>query len=300
MRELDLSVIIPSVNSYQDLKGAIAALQAQDGISGVEIIVVDRLGEHVREQVRQNFPGTVVIPVDPGTTIPKMREIGIKAVAQGVAAVGVIEDHVIVPPDWARRMLDALDDGHDVVGGAIENAATESYMDWSSFLCEYSGSLPPVPSGPQPGVPGNNVIYRRTVLDRYHSVLEEGKWENRLHDAMRADGIELIMRPDIIVGHKMHYTFGLYFSQRYLYSRSYAGARVKGAPLPRRLAMGAAAFALPPMMFLRTVRTVWGKGVHKGHLIRSLPVLVPFCIAWGAGEVVGYWFGAGNAMSKVR
>ncbi len=300
MHKYDLSVIIPSVNSYDSLKGAIAALRAQEGIDGIEIIVIDRLGEHVREQVRQNFPGTVVISVPPGTPIPKMRELAIKAVSPDVLAVGVIEDHVIVPADWARRMLDVLADGHDVVGGAIENAATESYMDWSSFLCEYSGSLPPVPSGPQPGVPGNNVVYRREVLDRYHSVLEEGKWENRLHDAMCADGIELFMRPDIIVGHKMHYTFWLYFSQRYLYSRSYAGARVRGASLLRRLFMGAAAFALPPMMFLRTVRTVWSKGVHKGHLIKSLPVLIPFCIAWGAGEVVGYWFGAGNAMSKVR
>jgi len=300
MRKFDLSVIIPSVNSYQDLKGAVAALEAQESIEGVEIIVIDRLGEHVREQVRQNFPGTVVIPVPPGTTIPKMREIGTKAVSAGVEAVGVIEDHVIVPSDWARRMLDALAEGHDVVGGAIENAATESYMDWSAFLCEYSGSLPPVPAGPQQGVPGNNVLYRREVLDRYHSVLEEGKWENRLHDAMREDGVELIMRPDIIVGHKMHYTFGLYFTQRYLYSRSYAGARVKDAPLSKKLAMGAAACALPPLMFFRTLKTVWGKGVHKDHLIKSIPVLIPFCIAWGAGEVVGYVFGAGNALSKVR
>ncbi len=50
MCKFDLSVIIPSVNSYRDLKGAIAALETQDNIESVEIIVVDRLGEHVREQ----------------------------------------------------------------------------------------------------------------------------------------------------------------------------------------------------------------------------------------------------------
>ena len=36
------------------------------------------------------------------------------------------------------------------------------------------------------------------------------------------------MRPDIVVGHKMHYSFGLYMSQRFLYSRSYAAARAAG------------------------------------------------------------------------
>lgn len=298
MRQPEMSVIIPSVNSYQDLKGCLEALARQEGVADLQVIVVDRLGEHVREQVRQTFPDVTVIRVEPGTTIPKMRELGIEAVT--APAVGVIEDHVIVPDDWCRRMLDALAEGHDVVGGAIENAATETYMDWSAFLCEYSGSLPPVPAGPQNGVPGNNVIYRTEVLNRYTEVLAEGKWENRLHDAMRADGIELIMRPDIIVGHKMHYSFWLYFSQRYLYSRSYAGARVRGAPLKTKLIYGAAAFALPPLMFIRTLKTVWSKGVHRGHLIKSIPVLGLFCLSWGAGEVMGYWFGAGDALSKVR
>ena len=292
----DISVIIPSVNSYDDLKGAVAALVAQEGAS-VEVIVADRLGQDVRQKLSSDFPQTVVIPAAYDTTIPALREMGI---SQATApAVGVIEDHVIVPRDWARRMLDALND-HDVVGGAIENAATETYMDWSAFLCEYSGSLPPLPAGPSGGVPGNNVVYRKSVLDKYHAVLGEHKWENRLHDAMREDGIELIMRPDIVVGHKMHYSFWLYFSQRYLYSRSYAGARVSGAPLSRRLIMGLAAFALPPLMFYRTISRVWSKRVHLDHLVKSVPVLVLFCLAWGAGEVAGYWFGAGKSLSKVR
>jgi hypothetical protein len=50
-----------------------------------------------------------------------------------------------------------------------------------------------------------------------------------LHDAMRADGVKLICDPNIVVGHKMHYRFVDYLSQRYLYARSYAGARVSGA-----------------------------------------------------------------------
>ncbi len=293
----DLSVIIPSVNSYSDLRSCLTALSAQTSVT-LEVIVVDRLGPALREAAQRDFPETLLLPVEPGTTIPEMRAVGIAAAT--APAVGVIEDHVIVPPDWSRRMLDALNEGHDVVGGAIENAATGTLMDWAAFLCEYSASLPPLPSGPSGGVPGNNVIYRKEVLDRYTAVLDQHKWENHLHDAMKADGIELIMRPDIVVGHKMHYTFWLYFSQRFLYSRSYAGARVDGAPLSRRLIMGAAAFALPPLMFYRTVKQVVSKGKHIGHLIKSLPLLVLFCLSWGAGEVVGYWFGAGRSLSKVR
>ena len=297
MSDPDLSVIIPSVNSYDDLHSCLTALAAQTS-AVAEVIVVDRLGDALRTAARQDFPDIILLPVAGDTTIPEMRAVGIAAAT--APAVAVIEDHVIVPPDWARRMLDALAEGHDVVGGAIENAATETLMDWAAFLCEYSASLPPLPAGPSGGVPGNNVIYRKEVLDRYSDVLAQHNWENHLHDAMKADGIELIMRPDIVVGHKMHYTFWLYFSQRFLYSRSYAGARVAGAPLSRRLAMGAAAFALPPLMFYRTVQRILSKGKHLGYLVKSLPLLIPFCISWGAGEIAGYWFGPGKSLSKVR
>jgi hypothetical protein len=294
---IDLDVIVPSVNSYDDLTLCLAALAAQEGVT-VRTIVVDRLGEELRAAVRRDYPAVTLVPVRPDMAIPEMRALGIAETQ--APAVGVIEDHVIVPRDWARRMLDALAEGHDVVGGSIENAATERHVDWAAFLCEYSASLPPLPSGPSQGVPGNNVVYRRDVLMRYQDVLAQHKWENVLHDAMRADGVELIMRPDIVVGHKMHYTVWLYLSQRFLYSRSFAGGRVEGAPLSRRLAMGLAAFALPPLMMWRTVKRIISKRKHLGHLLRSIPLLSLFVTSWGAGEVVGYWFGPGKSLSKVR
>jgi hypothetical protein len=62
---------------------------------------------------------------------------------------------------------------------------------------------------------------------------------------------------------------------------------------------GAAAFLLPPMLLLRIVRSVWAKGRHRGELIRSLPLLALFVSAWAAGEIVGYWFGPGDALAQV-
>jgi hypothetical protein len=215
-------------------------------------------------------------------------------------AVAVIEDHVLVPPGWAKAMLAHLDRGEDVIGGAVENAATEKLVDWAAFLCEYSQLLPPLAAGPVDGITGNNTVYRRAVLARYRGVWQAGRWENYLHDAMRRDGVVLHQHPEIVVGHKMHYTVGLYLSQRYIYARSYAGARVTGAPLWRRLAYGAAAFLLPPLLFRRVTGTVWAKRRHRRELLRSLPLLALFVTAWGAGEVIGYWFGPGDALSRVR
>lgn len=294
----ELSVVIPSVNSFDDLDGCLRALGAQRG-ARIEVVVVDRLGEHVRHWVRQGHPGALVLGVPGDATIPAMRALGIRRA--GAAAVAVIEDHVVVPPGWARGMLDALAQGHAAVGGPVENAATETLTDWAAFLCEYSSTLPPLPAGPSDWLPGNNVAYPAAVLRRHDAVLAQGRWEGALHDAIRAEGGTLLMAPGLVAGHRMHYSVGLYLSQRFLYSRSYAGERREAMSRPRRIAMGAAALVLlPPLMFARTVSRVRAKRRHGRELLRSLPLLVPFCLAWGAGEAVGTWFGPGRSLSKVR
>jgi hypothetical protein len=293
----DLSVIVPSVNGWGDLEGCLDALVRLEGVA-VEAIVPERCGGAVRSAVARTFPAVRVLPVEPHVTIPQMRALAF-AEAHG-AAVAVIEDHVVVPPRWGRQLLDALAEGHQIVGGPVENAATTTLIDWAAFFCEYSHCMPPLAGGPAEWLPGNNVVYRAELLARYAAVVREGQWENRLHDAARADGIRLMCKPDLVVGHKKHYTFGEYFSQRYLYARSYAGARVSGAPFAKRLVYGAAATALPALLMARTIGRVRMKPRPPRMLARSVPLLALFVSAWAAGEAVGYLFGPGTALQQVK
>jgi len=251
----------------------------------------------VRAEIARRFPRARIIPVPRGTTIPRMRELAFDA-ATG-EAVAVIEDHVIVPPGWARALLDARRETGAVIGGSIDNAARSSVVDWAAFLCEYSHCITPLPAGPTSAIPGNNVIYDRALLQRYRETIAAGKWENHLHDAMHRDGVPMILRPEIGVGHKKHYTVGEYLSQRFLYARSYAGERVKGMPLAKRLSYGAAAFALPPLLMYRTVVRVLAKRRYRMQLVLSIPLLVLFIASWTAGEIVGYWAGPSDSLSRV-
>ena len=293
----ELSVVIPSVNGWSDLEGCLAAVLRQGSDVRVQVVVVDRCGDTVRSRVRQSHPSVRLIEVDESVTIPGMRA---RAFAAATApAVAVIEDHVIVPPGWAKQMLAALDGADRVVAGSVENAATSTLLDWAAFLCEYSHCIPPMQAGKVDWLTGNNVVYPKALLDRFHAVVEEGKWENRLHDAMRDAGVSLVCHPEIVVGHKKHYTFGEYLSQRYLYARSYAGARVEGAAPPVRAAYGVAAATLPPLLFYRTVARIMKKGRHRALLFKSLPLIGVFSLAWGWGEVIGYWSGAGDSLRRV-
>ncbi len=294
---IELTIVVPSVNGLGDLVGCLEAVERVRETVRLEVLVVDRLGGVVAETVRARFPAVGYLPVPRTSTIPEMRHLAFQQ-ARG-EAVAVIEDHVIVSPDWGRRLLDVLVEGHNVVGGAIANAATGKLVDWAAFLCEYSACLPPIPAGRSEWLPGNNVIYRRELLDRYRAVTAEGRWENRLHDAMKADGEVLWCRPDIVVGHKKHYTFGEYLTQRYFYARSYAGGRVAGKSLASRVGYGAAATVLPPLLLVRTLQRLSAKKVDRGLVLRSLPMIAVFVTSWGLGEVVGYWFGAGDSLAKV-
>jgi glycosyltransferase involved in cell wall biosynthesis len=293
----ELSVVVPSVNGLDDLAGCLDALEAQREDVALEILVADRCGEPLRAALRRRYPAVRLLEASAGTTIPQLRAMAFAAAT--APAVAVIEDHVIVPRGWARRLLDAQRAGAVVVGGTVENAATERLVDWAAFLCEYSHCIPPLPAGPSDWLTGNNVVYPRELLARFRSVIDAGHWENHLHDALRQDGVVLVCQPEIRVGHKKHYRVREYLTQRYLYARSYAGARVAGAGRALRIGFGVAAFALPPVLFWRTVSRVLAKGRHRAELVRSLPLLALFVTAWAAGEVVGYWAGPGDSLAKV-
>jgi hypothetical protein len=206
---------------------------------------------------------------------------------------------VIVTPGWARALLEARRRGEAVVGGSVQNVATERLVDCAAFLCEYSHMLPPLPEGPSMWLTGNNTVYARDLLVRYGPEAA-GRWENDLHDVLRRHGVTLVMRPEIIVGHKKHYAVAEYVSQRYLYARSYAAARFARAGVVKRAMAGAAAIALPPLLLYRILSRVWSStGRHRGELVRSLPLLGVFVCAWAAGEAMGAWAGDGGAFARV-
>ncbi|HEX4936746.1 MAG TPA: glycosyltransferase [Gemmatimonadaceae bacterium] len=298
MTSAELSVVVPAVNAIDRILETLGALETQRPEVALEVLLVNRLGEPVSATVRERFPLTRILDVPAATPIPRMRALAFDAAT--APAVAVIEDHVIVPPGWARSLLRAQGESTPVVGGPVDNGATSTTVDWAAFLCEYSACMPPLPAGATSWLPGNNVVYPRGLLERYRDVVASGGWENRLHDALRRDGIPLTMRPDLVVSHRMHYTAGLYLSQRFLYSRSFAADRCQGATLARRIGLAMASLLLPPVLLARIVSQVLAKGRYVGQLVKSLPLLVMFVVAWAAGEVTGTLAGAGDSLSKVR
>jgi glycosyltransferase involved in cell wall biosynthesis len=295
----DLSIIIPAVNGLEILLECLDALRrnAADDIT-LELVVVERCGEPVRRALATCAPDVLILPVPPETAIPQMRAIGFQH-AHG-AAIAVIEDHILVPQDWARQILRALATGAFVVGGSVYNAATTTTVDRAAFICEYSHLLSPRAGRDVDRLAGNNVAYRRELVERYAALLGAGPWEDCFHDALRRDGIALMCAPEIAVGHKMHYRMREYVSQRYLYSRALAGGTSTRLTVLQRGAGVVRSALLPPVLFARIIGRAWTSNRYRRELLQSLPFLAVFVCAWAAGEAVGYAAGPGNALARVR
>ena len=292
-----LSVVIPSVTGWRELDGCLAALEREAATTAMELLVPERCGEPVREALARRYPGARVLPVAPRTPIPAMRALAFEQ-ARG-PTVAVLEDHVRVAAGWAEKILAARAQGARVIGGTVTNAATTRTVDWAAFLCEYSQLAAPLEAGPAEWLTGNNTAYDTQLLRESRELLAEGRWEDVLHQSLRRQGVRLWCRPDLVAEHERHYTVSEYLAQRYLFARSYAGMRLRRAGWLRRAGYGLLALGLPPVLLLRVVGRVWRGGRHRAELLRALPLLALFVLAWGIGETAGAWLGEGDALGRV-
>src|SRR5438045_588395 len=86
---------------------------------------------------------------------------------------------------------------------------------------------------------------------------------------------------ELVMLHKKRFSWGLFASQRFIYSRYYAGRRFNDAALPKRLAASLASLALPPLLLVRAVQAADRKStrLNSSHLGTSYaPFLSPLSL----------------------
>lgn len=295
-----ISVVIASVNGAAHLDECLRALECQTLKDQAEVIVADRCGAGIAETIRERNLNLKLFCFPRETTIPQLRALGMKR-SQGLI-IALTEDHCLAPPCWYERMLRAHEGRSGVIGGAVENdRSITRTVDWAVFFCEYGRYMNPVPDGEVAELPGNNVSYRRELLAHISDLLESGcSWEDDLNARLRERGVKVYSDPTIIVYHKKEFGLGYFVSQRYHYSRSYAGMRAQGAPVLKKLIRAALCSVLPPALTLRIASWVIAKKRHVGMLLRALPLILLFTIVWAWGEFVGHLFGPGDSLMRVE
>jgi glycosyltransferase involved in cell wall biosynthesis len=291
----ELSVVVASVNGLPYIGECLDSLAGAR--PAVEVIVADSTDEQTRVRLREGWPWVTLLTFDEQQTIPELRAAGVFASA--APYVALIEDHCLVPNQWVRRVVADHQAGHPVVGGPVRNVVTKRLRDWAAFFCEYSEHMEPVPSGDVPTLTGVNVSYDRAAIAAIEDLLLEGRWETYLHPRLVESGFHLFSDPELVIEHAKDFGFREFASQRWHYSRSYAGMRNADLGSKRALyALGSP--LLVPLVSSRIVRNVWRRRQHRRELLLAVPLVVVYVTIWAAGEAFGYVFGGGRSLLKVR
>lgn len=295
-----ISVVIASVNGLPSIAECLDCLVQQEGNIGYEVLVMDRCDEKTRQEIRRRFlqPEIELVEVPGRPSIPKLRAMGI-ARARG-QLIAILEDHCNVPLGWFRAIIRLHEAGYEVMSGPVENAAVDRIVDWAVFFCEYARFMAPIPGGTVDEIAGNCAIYSRQVLDRVGPELREEVWEPFLHARMKELQIPFYCDPALTVAHKKEFGFWYFLSQRYHYSRSFAGMRMRTAPFWKRMAYAGGCVLLPAILFGRMTKTVFEKGRHRLKFLFAAPVIAVFLISWAWGEAVGALFGTGDSLARVE
>ena len=293
--EPELSVAIASVNGFPYLGECLDALRRH--CPETEVIVADWTDDETRRRVREVWPEVRLLSLEEPATVPELRAAGIAAAR--APRVAVIEDHCVVTEGWADRIVAAHRAGHAVVGGAIRNGAVHRLRDWAAFFCEYSEHMEPLPTGPAPSLPGMNISYDRRAITAMEPLLRAGAWESWLHPHLQRSGFDLYCAPGVTLDHVKDFDLHEFLSQRWHYSRSHAGMRNAELGAKRAVyALGSP--ALVPLLTWRIARNVLRKRRHRLTFALAAPLVVLYVATWSLGEAVGYAFGGGRSLLKVK
>jgi hypothetical protein len=299
----NISVVLGRV-STEDTDRVIETIEALDPkVSGeeCEIVIADRLQDELTRRIRRDYPHVRLIDCPAEMSLPEMRTLAFEASTAPIVAV--TEDHCVPAPGWAKTVKTAFGEGGSdlvAVGGSVVNGVTDRGLDWATYLCEYSFFSPPVAEGESAILPGMNVAYRRSALESVpRDLLTSGFWETTVHPVLLERSGRFQSLNDLVMLHKKRFSWGLFASQRFIYSRYYAGRRFGDAALPKRAAASLASLALPPVLLVRAVQAARRKGLGR-EMWRAAPHLLAFYCIWAVGESVGALRGPGKALAMIE
>ena len=291
----DLAVVVASVNGLPYLAECLEALERT--APWAEVVVADSTDEATRARVSERWPDVRLLTFDEQQTVPELRAAGIAATS--APYVALIEDHCVVREGWASGLVRWHREGESVVGGPIHNVVDDRLRDWAAFFCEYSAFLEPGPTGPAPGLPGMNVSYDRAAIDAMADLLADGRWETWLHPRLVERGFRFWADPELAIDHAKDFDLGEFLSQRYHYSRSHAGMR--NATLGwKRIVYVLGSPLLPPLLYARMVGNVRRARGNGRIFLAATPLILLYLLVWSYGEAVGYAFGGGRSLLRVR
>lgn len=286
----DLSVVIASHGAAGALADCLSSLKPQNLDGRAEIIVADDSTDRSIKIIEEQFPDVRVVSRSGPALIPELWARG-AAAARGATIAFTTADFVPAP-DWIAQIRRHHALGYEAVGGAIENGAPSSAVQWAVYFCRYAAYMPPFSPRTTDQIAGDNASYQRAALERCADLTARGFWEYSVNERLRRDGRALLLTPALRVTHACAPRAWQFCRQRFAHGRVFGAQRAAAASTARRAVYLAVSPAIPFAVLAKTTRRVVANGRHVGAFLRALPLVVLFTLAWSGGEALGYLHGS--------
>lgn len=290
MSRPDVTIVLSSLDSPTTFRRSLRGFYNELGGRG-RIIVVDASRQDL-ELIEGTKATLIRRPV--GTLAPVLWRDGLLESSTEFVAFSTTQ--MIPRTGWLSGLLETIQKSKTAgVGGPISVCDSLAPLDRAMYLLRYANYLPPVPDSLTFEPPGDNAIYRRSDLNAVSGSWLDGFWEIEVHKQLRSIGRETAIAHGAVVEFAGGYHLGPALGHRLAHARKFGAGRIKNGNLFEKLARGAVAPAVPPILLSRIVRNLQSRGEPLGPWIPSLPYLSLLLAIWSAGEATGAWFGSGKS-----
>jgi Glycosyl transferase family 2 len=299
----EFSVIIGRVSTVDSdvLFDVLQALSAQLHVPAPEVILADRTGGSGLDRISREFPDVRLLHCESGTSLPRLRSIALQSSAGRI--IVVTEDHCIPASDWLYQIARAFERAPNasMVTGPVKNGATSTTLDWATYLFEYASVTAPTMEGWVHTAAGMNVAYRRSFLDALsRDALERGFWEHTIHGELVSGAQRIFASQSVVVEHRKRIPLASFLSQRFLYSRYFAGSRFPRRAVFKRAIAALSTPLLIPLLLARLMSEVRRRPQLRKPALRGSLMLFVFALTAATGELVGYVNGGKDAMNRLE
>lgn len=286
-----LSVVLASVESERNLARALAALDEACRDHDAEIIVVDASRDDSAVIARDSHVPSLVVDRPPGTITPHLWAEGIRR--SSGRWVALTTGHCIVPRNWVRGLVDALERGAGAAGSGLLPADDLDAVDLAVFFLRYHGfiGLTRGPVRAADELPGDNAAYPGDELRTVVREPRTGFFEVEYHRVLRRRGASLMAVPSATARFGRSFPLGTISRHRFDHGRQFGEWRTRAGG-ESRVAIVAKAPLVPMVLYGRA----WGHVKRSPELrrafLRSSIVFLLLAAAWAGGEAAGAIAGA--------
>jgi hypothetical protein len=292
-------VVVVSFCTRDILERCLEALTTHAAAADVELVVVRAVDAHGRatvEAARHLFAQAVFTHVPAGTSVPRMRALGIEASRGEIVAL--LEDDCVVQPGWLEAALALAASPHVALAGAVEPGEYVRRLDWAVYFCEYARFMLPVPTGGSPPLPGNNMVSRRAALMQPAVRIDGGFQEVFAQSQWLQAGRTTGGSNQMVVKNVNRWPSRQLTAVPFHHGRAYAANRFADRPVAVRLPFALMTIVLPFVKVARLLRETTSRRRLTGRLCQAMPCMLLFTASWSLGEAIGCLAGPGRSAGE--